>query len=203
MRNKDDLMRTQGSLDDARKVLGEQQQAFKQAYEQLKQEQEDTVKRLVNESLRRNVALATEVKHLRVKLDEQDRMLDIKSQKERELTQDIVDRMKDIIALRGEKEPKRARVVEENPEELGGFIVEASKEAAVEEEEELLTDNLKTLIGTDKYQDTSSISPVEDLCPMIESALDHGDTPELIVKSLRSCGYSRKDIDLAFSKLGR
>jgi hypothetical protein len=208
MRTKDDLTHTQAALEDLRKLVSEERESFKSVLSKMKADHEETVKRLVNESLKRNVALATEVKHLRVRLDEQSKMLDMKARKERELTQDIVERMKDIISLRDDEEtvavkPVPPEVMKAEEEAIGAFVVEASREAAEEEEEELLGDRLRTLIGEDKYEDSFHISAVDDLKPMIETALDHGDSPEAVFRSLRSCGYSRKDIETAFSKIRR
>ncbi|MBI5397990.1 hypothetical protein HZB03_00870 [Candidatus Woesearchaeota archaeon] len=205
LQTKDELQRTTAEVNTVRAALVEQQQNMKSAIEKLAGEHESATKRIVNEGIRRNLALATEVKQLRDMVGAQRRVIDLKEKKETELAQETVSRVKELLSVKESASSQTSeaalRGVSPMPSR-SSLQPEYAREAYVEEEEDLL-ESLRTLVGSDNYEQSASIPQLSDLCPMIETAFDHGDTKDKIIRSLRSCGYALSDIDEAFRKLGR
>ncbi|MBI4739322.1 hypothetical protein HY772_07295 [Candidatus Woesearchaeota archaeon] len=200
LQTKDELQHTATELKAVQAALAEQQQNMKNTIKNLVDEHETVTKRIMNESVQRNLVLATEVRRLRNMVDAQRRTIELKEKKETELAQETVSRVKDLLAVK--------ESASQTSEDLSGSVspalsrLEYTQEAYVEEEEDLL-ESLRTLVGSDQYEQSATIPQLSDLCPMIETAFDHGDTKDEIIRSLRGCGYARSDIEAAFRKLGR
>lgn len=199
-KTRDDLERGTTELNAVRAALAEQQQNTKSVIEKMHEEHEIATKRIMNESIRRNVALATQAKQLQKIVAGQRGIIELKEKKEAQLAQETVSRVKELLALKEiSSESITPTMRGASPAWLRSDEV---AEAYVEEEEDLL-DSLRTLVGSGNYEESASIPQLDDLCPMIETAFDHGDSRDEIIRSLRSCGYTKSDIEEAFQKLGR
>ncbi|MBT5023509.1 hypothetical protein HOK51_11100 [Candidatus Woesearchaeota archaeon] len=78
------------------------------------------------------------------------------------------------------------------------LVYEDQSEEAAVEEEELLVDPYQEI------QDPYSSAPmpnIDDIVPMIQIAIQHGDQEMSIVKSLTNSGIPKKAVDLAFEKI--
>lgn len=175
----------------------------------MKADIEEKMKSMLDSNTRRTARYLAQIRKLQEALEAQRKLLDMKKEKEKELIRNFTDNFRklvdtgdvDIPVVETPAPPKRTVGAEMIPEAPKAFVPPMSTVAPptesgfiTEDEEEVLDFNkIKTIV----------INPAttEEIMPMIEMALEHGDTEPIIVQSLISSGYDRNNIREAFSRL--
>jgi len=119
---------------------------------------------------------------LKTRLDEQNRLIEEKSRRERALVGDFSSRMQDILS------------------QTPSFPTDV-KVPAMPVIEEPIFEKPEPMYKVELESSIKMPSKMDEIVPMIELALDHGDDTDKIRHSLVSSGYSKSDIEQAFSML--
>ncbi|MBW2972078.1 hypothetical protein KY359_03505 [Candidatus Woesearchaeota archaeon] len=158
--------------------------------EALRKEAEDRKLLIMKNHAKKVAAMNAAIDLLKAKLGNQQKVIEEKSRKENALMAEFGERMKELMATRFE-----------SPDAGIGDFSEAipsfDEPAAAEEPEDV---PLESPFGPEE-DDSGKPSRMDEILPMIELAVDHGDDASTIKHSLKSSGYSEKDIEEAFSQL--
>jgi chromosome segregation ATPase len=171
--------------------------AEQEAYMDNFRKSEDEKKALVVKTHSKKIAaLNATITSLKTELDHYKRAINEKFRKESSLIKEFNDRMKEIILTK----PDMAAIEAISTEVLSGA---ASSESSGPEEStfEFNADEQTEETISTPEEDVGGPSRVDEILPLIELAMDHGDNEDTIRNSLVSSGYTKKDIDEAFSKL--
>ncbi len=179
-------------LDTETTLWGKKTEEYERDMERIRKEEEEKKIRIMKLHTRKIATLNAQLASLRAHVEKQTKAMTTKTEKETDLIRDFTDRLKDLAQTSAEI-PKISTLFADAPKielEIGG-----------EEEEELELNN------PDFYDKVTS-KPVEfesyegsrvnEIMPMIEIAIQHGDSEEGIRKTLANSGYKQADIEQAF-----
>jgi len=216
MQFKERLKSAEHGLDERDRLIASKDATSARNLEDLRRsEEEKRVAIMKNHSKKLAVMNAT-VSALKAKLEKQQELIDQKSKKERDLMTEFSRGMKDIMMTKVEASVDLSdyESLSENPaEDYGAEFRKAgtsgdSSEAAGEITDDAVKDmfNIPSPESAEESDTpTTEKSPgpsrIDEIIPMIELALDHGDNSEKIKHSLHSSGYSEKDVQSAFERL--
>lgn len=172
---------------------------FKQQISLLESETVKQKKQIIGENTKRLIVLMAQIEGLKKKIEKKDSLLDHKSQRQKEIFSEMVNKFRELGVAPKEaktsektfKAPEltavpsfRVETAPSTPEPMADIFSDITKE--IEEEEETLNVTVEA--------DPSFLEP------MVERALEQGDSEEEIVASLVCSGYQEPDIRSAIRR---
>jgi chromosome segregation ATPase len=198
MRQSEKVKSLESSLAEKAALLDSQQDEFARQLESLRKEESEKKVLLMQSHSKRMAVLNSTIDALKSKLIQQQKVLDDKSAREREVISDFSTKMREILSTKAE-----VRL-----DDLPHFS-EAWESAKAEMNSEMssMSEAPKFVLGAE--EDKSSVdalvpkgpSKIDEIIPMIELAMEHGDDLDKVKHSMLSSGYSKADISKALSKL--
>ncbi|MBN1544555.1 hypothetical protein JW898_03785 [Candidatus Woesearchaeota archaeon] len=199
MRMKERLKSNDAALAEKGRVIGSREAEYADALEQLRKEEEEKRLIIMKNHAKKvslfNAALAS----MKVKLDKQQKVIEEKARKENALMSEFGERMKELMMTRFEP----SETVSISPDDLRSFDEPESSGYAGRmgvSDDDAPSGETGMDSGTDDGG-SSLPSKIDEILPMIELAMDHGDDIDKIRHSLLSSGYSKADVENAFSSL--
>ncbi|MFC1755447.1 hypothetical protein ACFL96_19000 [Thermoproteota archaeon] len=190
-------------LAQTKQILTAKDIQYKQTIENLKKEYSGKTKQMITDNTKRVVTLMAQTEGLRKALKRKDNVLDEKEKKERELLTEFVSKFKDISAMKPDAVARLSAVASGNADKLPHEKM--FKTETIEPEPEPFADIFKEIgvaeIENEEIEVEMPPPEMNLLEPMIECALEQGDTEDNIVDSLVSSGYERVDVLAAMKKL--
>jgi predicted nuclease with TOPRIM domain len=227
MKNKEHLKQLEAQHAQKQAIMDAQSTDYDRQLEDIRREEE--AKRLIvmKTHSKKISVLKASLDLLRSKLEKQNRLVGEKIEKEAEIISEFNSKMQDLVASSGDyavdmgsmdsaikgldapepteetsQEPASQISAETQPETVQELSQEPVQESEEKKEEEMPEFDVASVAKQDEPPSPGdSISKMAEILPMIELALDHGDSKDTVVHSLKSSGYSEKDIEEAFSKV--
>jgi len=199
MRQNEKVKSLESSLAEKTALLDSQQDEFSRQLESLRKEESEKKIILMQNHAKRMSVLNATIDALKSKLMERQKALDEKSVREREIISDFSTKMREVLST---KEEVRL-------DDLPHFS-EAWESAKAEMETEMRSVPEPPKFVLDRKEDKAAVdsallpkgpSKIDEIIPMIELAIEHGDDLEKVKHSMLSSGYSQKDINSALSRL--
>ena len=184
------------ALAEKNRIISSQKAEAAANLEAIRAEEEEKRVMIMKNHSRKITAMNAAIDSLRTKLGQQNRLIGEKTTKERALIDEFNRRMQELMATKAEPvdissadvdfraDDETPAIQKEDEKDSPMFSIESPEDTGEEESHED--------IGPSK---------VEEIMPIIELAMDHGDNTEQIKHSLISSGYSEKDIEDALSRL--
>jgi peptidoglycan hydrolase CwlO-like protein len=204
MRFKEQVKNAEEELANKEKLLTARQSEQALLLERFRKEEKEKKVSIMKNHSKKLAVMNAAIASLKTKLEEQQRMIDEKAGKERALIEDFNRRMQEIMMTKPEFTLDLSDVdkINSEPETETATSEEKTPESfAFETEEEKETESGEETSELGSESEEGLPSKIEEIIPMIELAVDHGDDSVTIKHSLKSSGYSEKDIEEAFSKL--
>ncbi|NQU78373.1 hypothetical protein HQ545_01250 [Candidatus Woesearchaeota archaeon] len=185
--------------------FGVANQNYEHSLETIRHNSVDNKSLMIKSYSRKIAKMNSMVSLLNTRLEQQSRLLDKKSSEELKLIREFQDNMEQLMSRKADFEigPVAANIKAEfkNP----------TDKKDDDNNEEIVTkqaDNSSVSQSIDKSSydtpgmtGTSESASVEEIMPIIELAMDHGDSVDKIRHSLHSSGYSKDTVSEAFSRL--
>ncbi len=189
MVQKERLKEAETQLEKADKLVESQNSEYSRTLDALKQEEEEKKSMILQKYVTKITAMNASMSVMKSQLEKHKALLEEKARKERELVVDFSEKMKSLLLSKDVVPDVSLSLpdVKEPEEPMFEFKFDDDNGEKAKKGE--------AIAGPDP------IPKIDEITPMIDLALDHGDSPDTIVHSLRSSGYSKKDIDAAFEKL--
>ncbi len=150
---------------------------------------------------------------LKARLEKQQELIDLKSQKERNLMVEFSRGMKELMSQKVDTNLDLSKIEAiKNLPGLDDSVINKMEDSSSadmlhipppEEDDDSHSATYSGLSGSGaKIKSTYPTEPrTEEIIPIIEIAMDHGDDADTIRHSLHSSGYSQKDVQEAFERL--
>ena len=181
MRMKERSSSVESALAEKDRLLEANSHEFSQRLELLRKEEDEKRLMLMQNHSKKVAAMNAAISLLKAKLEQQSKVVEQRSAKEQAMISEFNARMRELLLTK--------------PEDLSQLDLnfqspEPEPEPAYNIEEP-------------KIEDSGVVFPskLDEIMPVIEMALDHGDSLDQVRHSLLSSGYSKRDIEEAISKL--
>ncbi|MBU2560696.1 MAG: hypothetical protein KKD17_00200 [Nanoarchaeota archaeon] len=200
MKMKERLKFAEASLADKDRIIGSQEAEYAKALEQLRKEEEEKRLIIMKNHAKKVAIFNATLASMKAKLEKQQRLIEEKARKESALMSEFGERMKDLMMTKFES----SETFSISPDELPSFDEPEKSSYAGSMEMSGEDDRAgEAGLGSGSEDDVSSSLPsrMDEIIPMIELAMDHGDDMAKIKHSLRSSGYSEDDVEKAFARL--
>jgi hypothetical protein len=183
-----------------RNIVIESQKAGQETnLEALRKEEEDKKVMIMQNHSKKIAAMNAAIALLKTKLEQQNRLLGEKASKERALIEEFNARMRELMLTRSEASVDLSDI------DMGTEPTEGTEESTADKPFESSESEMFKIDAPEEESieetETEGPSKVDEITPMIELAMDHGDDVDQIKHSLLSSGYSEKDIEESISRL--
>jgi len=203
MRMKEQLKGAEVQLAEKDNIIVSQDQDSAGELEKLRREEEEKRVLIMRNHTKKVAILNATINTLKAKLEKQEELIDAKSKKETMLMAEFARGMKDLMASRIDTSIDMSAIerMKEEPlpgEGMSSLVPDAEQPA----EEGNSTEGMMQIAPPDEDKPAfDGPSRHDEIIPMVELALDHGDSIDTIKHSLHSSGYTEKEVEEALSKL--
>ncbi|MBW2965268.1 hypothetical protein KY363_07460, partial [Candidatus Woesearchaeota archaeon] len=193
MKHKERLKEAELELAEKDRLVELQNAQFSKKLEAIRKDAEDAKLVLMKNHSKKLAVLHAAVDSLKTRLERQSSALDVKLRKESALISEFNSKMGELLSAQD-----LSADVSGIETQLKGL---ADEPALAEEKSAKGSVPSFSFEAPDDDSAVQGPSKVDEIIPMIELAMDHGDGGDTIRHSLKSSGYSDMDIDDAFSRL--
>lgn len=211
MQFKEKLTSTERMLDERDRLIASKDAEHAKALESLRASEENKRVIIMKGHTKKMAVMNATISTLKAKLEKQQELIDQKSQKERMLMVEFSKGMKELMSqkvdtsidLKSVEEAMKIPDIDDSAlKEMEDSTEQFNIPSPEEAESSYQTTGSGSEVSNVKMEDNSSgESRTEEIIPIIEIAMDHGDDKETIRHSLHSSGYSQKDVQEAFERL--
>lgn len=184
LRNKelfDELKKAKHDLETFRINLEQREKYFSGLIETTKKEMENRIKHFAEKSAKENLDRSLREKTFLEKIDSLNKVIEAKKQKEIKMANEISSKFREMLLS--------------EPSSVKKQRVSAPVKSAETEFEEEIPEFRSSEDAFSEEKEGKSASRTDEILPIIEIAIDHGDSIPKIKESLLSSGYSRKEIE--------
>lgn len=175
-------------LSNKKKLFDSKISEFENSFDALEKKNDEEKSFLIKKYSKKLALMDATMAALRSRISEQEAVVGSKLRKEQELIKEFNKRMQDLMSTKPDQN-SQSSVLDRVPD------LEPATDFSEFDEKESEFENVEG------FSNQNAPSRVEEISSMIEMALDNGNAPEDIKSSLLSTGYSKKDIEKAFSLL--
>lgn len=175
-------------------LLEEKEAEFNDVLEQTRVEGVEKRKLIMEAHAKKVAVLNAQIASLSSALEQQKSIVKSRVSKEKALIRDFNDRMREILSDRSV-----AFVPEVSPDDA-----EMNKTSLIDEaytEDNAQVNSADGIVSPSKEDHDVMSSRIDEILPMVEVALQHGDSAEKITNSLLSSGYSEKEVHTALDHI--
>jgi chromosome segregation ATPase len=190
LKHKESLKVVDAEAAEKERLLQDIQEEHAKELDELKKAEEEKRIMVVRDHARKMTAMNATISALKSKIDQQNRILEEKMRKEEALIGEFNTRMRDLLSS------KSVPIDTSSIPSYSTSIDTESYSAPVEEQR-----SQEPMFVVEAETSLRLPSKMDEIIPMVELAMDHGDDLDKIRHSLASSGYSDADISKAFSKL--
>ncbi|MFC1741940.1 hypothetical protein ACFL3V_05370 [Nanoarchaeota archaeon] len=199
MKNKERLQQIETDLAERDRIIAKMKEAHSRNIEAFQRDSAEKKMLLMKNHSKKITVMTAALDMLKTRIEQQNRLIKNKSVKESRLIKEFNSQMQDIITAKNDLSIDTS-VIPSDTDEMTEEAAERPSEALSQ-----ITESLVTEPAPEASASAEVISEPEsrsaEIVPIIELALDHGDTLDSIKHSLLSSGYSENDIDEAVSGL--
>jgi len=198
-----------------KKSLIEKESTYGRNMETVKREYSDKTKQLITDNTKRVVAMMAQIEGLKKEVMKRDSLLDEKEKKEQEILVDFVKKFKDITSARSKLQLVSDAEKTHGTHPAEGTVTEGTAPAqpvtppksfgteTVEAQPIPFNDVFKGI--TTEMEEEEEVRPFKPdlsvLEPMVERAVEQGESDDAILDSLVCSGYDREDVRKVLVKL--
>jgi chromosome segregation ATPase len=197
MRQNERLKALESRLAEKEALLESKEAEYAGALEAFRKEEYEKKAMIMQSHAKRMAVLNATIDALKSKLMQQQKVVEEKSVREREIISDFSTKMREILSARAEVRLDDLPHFSEAWESA-----KAEMESAVEQADFNFSADEDNAAAVDEFSDPpKGPSKMDEIIPMIELAMEHGDDIRKIKHSLLSSGYSQKEVSAALSRL--
>ncbi len=205
MRYKERLKEVDTDISEKDKLIEMQSDQFSKKLDSLKHESDDNKLTVMKIHSKKMAVLHATIDSLKAKIHQQNKIAEEKLRKESVLISEFNSKMSDLLSAGNSVdlsgiEASLESIKSDDDETVTGHSIDLETKSADKKEHQEFS--MASHAGSDYNKPTiSGPSRIDEIIPMIELAMDHGDNVDMVKHSLTSSGYSEADINDAFSKL--
>ncbi len=204
MRNKETTQQAEESVANKDALLEKQKQEYLTAVDGLRNAEEEKKSWVIRHHAKKVATLNTTISALRAERDQYKLAMNEKFKKETDMITEFNKKMKDLILTKPDTSqfstiPPPPGDDDLPPEDLNLGMPEEEPQSAISDSDAAFS--MAEVPEPPEVEDENTPSRVDEILPLVELALDHGDNHDSIRHSLHSSGYSKSDVDKAFVKL--